>query len=235
MPVFFWCFGALFGAPKAEILVGAASDLSPLAEDLAKSFLEKSGYSVRFTFASSGTLAQQIQNGAPFDVYLSANESFTKRLVASGHILGDSVRLYGRGRVGLWSKTGAIRTISDLLLPGVLHLALANPSHAPYGLAAKQVLEKRGVWAKLSGKIVYGENVRQALQYAESGNADAVITAWSLIFDKGGVQLPAAWHEPIRQTGAVVTSSKNPEAARRFLNFLISPEGRTLLGRFGLE
>jgi molybdate transport system substrate-binding protein len=229
----------LFGQPflalaqsKPQILVAAAADLAPLEADLSKGF---EGATVRFVFASSGTLARQIQNGAPFDVYLSANEQFVKELAASGHLLPDSVQVYALGRLGLWSKSGRIRSLSDLLAAGILHVAIANPAHAPYGLAAKQVLENQGLWPGLSKKLVYGENVRQTLQFAESGNADAAITAWSLVFGRNGILLPAEWHSPIRQSGGIVRNSKNRETARRFLAFLTGPRGRDLLEKHGLS
>ena len=94
---------------------------------------------------------------------------------------------------------------------------------------------KTGLWGKLSARIVYGESVRQALEYAESGNAEAAIVAWSLVIDRGGVLLPENWHSPIRQAGAVVKTSKNPEAARAFLRFLMSPAGRKTLESHGFS
>jgi molybdate transport system substrate-binding protein len=116
----------------------------------------------------------------------------------------------------------------------VMHVAIANPAHAPYGVAAKAALQSRGIWNQIEKKIVFGENVRQALQFAESGNAEAVITSWTLLHDRGGVLLPAEWHAPIRQAGAVVSRSKNADVARRFLDWLTGPAGRDLLLGYGL-
>jgi len=120
-----------------------------------------------------------------------------------------------------------------LITPAVLHIAIANPTHAPYGAAARQALERAGLWAKLSGKIVYGETVRQAFEFAQSGNAEAAIVAWSLVSDRGGILLPANLHSPIRQTGGVVKSSRHADASRQFLLFLISSEGRRILQGHG--
>ena len=180
-------------------------------------------------------LARQIENGAPYDVYLSANEVFVKQLADSGKVLRDSVTVYAYGRLGLWSRSGRIAKLTDLLDPSIRHVAIANPLHAPYGVAAREALRRQGLWDKLHGKLVYGENVQQTLQYAESGNADAAITAWSLVFDRGAVQLPAAWHDPIRQVGAAVAGRPNIASARRFLEFLTGPQGREILRKFGLQ
>jgi len=220
---------------KSEILVGAAADLQPLEPELTRAFSSATGASVRFTFGSSGNLAQQIGHGAPYDVYLSANEGFVTRLADSGHLLKDSVQVYAQGRIGLWSKGGRIRSLSELAQPAVRHISIANPEHAPYGVAAREVLKNQGLWEKLTSKIVYGENVQQAFQYAETGNADAAIIAWSLVANKGGILLPAAWHAPIRQAGGVVASSKNVPLARRFVEFLAGPQGRAVLTRFGFD
>lgn len=219
----------------SDLIVGAAADLAPLQAPLAAAFRKTSGAKVVFATGSSGNLARQIQNGAPFDVFLSATDSYIKELAASGYLLPDSVRVYAYGRVALWSRGGRIRSLEDLLAPGVLHVAIANPLHAPYGMAAREVLINRGLWAKLAPKLVYGENVQQAFQYADSGNADAAITAWSLVFSRGGILLPDAWHSPVRQTGAVVKSSRQADLARRFLSFLTGTEGKELLRSNGFR
>jgi len=111
---------------------------------------------------------------------------------------------------------------------------MANPASAPYGAAAKELLESAGLWPAIETKVVYGENVRQALQFAESGNADAAITAWSLVFDRGGILLPDSGHKPIRQAGGVVAGRPNEAAAQRFLDLLASGEGRKILAAHGL-
>ncbi len=215
------------------LLVAAASDLARTQSSLSASFAKTTGIPVRFTFGSSGMLARQIENGAPYDVFLSANEGFVRELTKTGKILPDSVVNYANGRLGLWSRSGRFRKLPDLLDPAVRHVAIANPVHAPYGMAAREALKRRGLWEKLEKKLVYGENVQQAFQFAQSGNADAVITAWSLVYDRGGVLLPAGWHEPVRQVGGAVAGRPNAEAARRFLRFLAGPEGRKILEKSG--
>jgi molybdate transport system substrate-binding protein len=209
----------------ADLLIAAASDLAPLAPKLEQAYTEK----VRFTLASSGSLKQQIENGAPFDVFLSANEQYVKDL---GALVTDAT-VYASGRIALWSPNGSVASLADLKKSTVIHLAIPNPQHAPYGVAAREALESQGVWTQVEPKIVYGENVRQALQFAESGNVEAVITSWTLLHGKGTL-LPAEWHSPILQTAAVVKSSAQPEAARRFLKFLLSPAAQKILKEGGL-
>ena len=218
----------------AVLLVAAASDLAELQQPLAQAFRRATGLEVRFTTGSSGMLARQIENGAPFDVYLSANEQFVRDLAARGQILPSSVTLYARGRLGLWSQPPALRDLDGLKASRIRRIAIANPAHAPYGLAAQQALEKAGLWTALKDKVVFGENVRQAWEFASSGNADAVITSWTLVHDRGGLLLPETLHAPIRQAGGIVASSPNPTAAHRFLDFLRTPEARAIFARHGL-
>jgi molybdate transport system substrate-binding protein len=219
-------------ARAGDLIVAGASDLSPLTSNLEQGFEKVSHSKIKFTLASSGSLAQQIENGAPFDVFLSADERLVKGLVASGHLEPD-ILTYATGRLGLWSKDGRVRSLEDLKKPGVIHLAIANPDHAPYGVAARKALETQGLWREIQPKIVYGENVRQAMQFAESGNADAVITSWTLLIGRG-ILLPAEWHDPIRQAGGVVKGSSQTAVARQFLKFLLSAEGQKILQSGGL-
>ncbi|MFB3825223.1 MAG: molybdate ABC transporter substrate-binding protein [Bryobacteraceae bacterium] len=220
-------------AAECRILAAAAADLARAQTELSQSLARDTGCSLRFSLGSSGMLARQIENGAPFDVYLSANQLFVEQLTASRKLLPGSVRTYAVGRLGLWSRSGRIRSPEDLLK--VRHVAIPNPLHAPYGVAAREALRKLGLWDRISGRIVYGENVQQAFQFAQTGNAEAVITAWALVYDRGGILLPAALHAPIRQAGGVVSASGNREAALRFLEWLTSPRGKQVLRRYGFE
>jgi len=224
---------AAFSQPN-PVLVGAASDLAPLEQPLIQ-LGKSSGISIRFVFSSSGQLANQIQNGAPYDVYLSANKDLVDSIAKSGDLRPESVTIYAAGRLALWSKTGKIKQLNDLSATTVRHVALANPAHAPYGQAAKSMLERSGLWTGLEKKAVYGENVRQALQFAESGNAEAALVAWSLVKDRGGILLPNDKHPPIIQAGGVVARSKQQEAAGRFLKLLVSPEGQRLFQQAGFD
>lgn len=179
-------------------------------------------------------LSRQIAAGAPFDVFLSANESFVNDLVKAGKIERDDVQIYATGRVAMWSKSGAFQSLEDFGKFATVRVAIANPSHAPYGAAARQALEKAGLWARLEPNVVLAENVRQALQFAESGNVDLCLTAWSLVHDKNGVLLPAELHSPIRQVGAEIRRSKQRKLARQFVEFLMSADGKRILAANGL-
>lgn len=221
--------GPLSRYAEAQITIAAAADLAPLEKPLAQAFGP-----LRFTLGASGMLAHQIENGAPYDVFLSADEKLVSSLSASGRLLPDSVRVYAFGRLALWSRDGSIQRLEDLKGERVKQVAIANPAHAPYGVAALEVLKKQGLWDALQPHVVFGENVRQAVQFAESGNADAVISAWTLLKDRGGILLPDSWHSPIRQAGGIVKGTKNLEQARRFMDFLTGAQGRALLARYGL-
>jgi molybdate transport system substrate-binding protein len=212
----------------ADLIIAAASDLAPLAPKLQQAYKEK----IRFTLGSSGSLKTQIENGAPFDVFLSANEQYAKDLASAG--LVTNVIVYATGSLALWSPNGSVKSLEDLKKKSVVHLAIPNPQHAPYGVAAREALESRHLWKEVEPKIVYGENVRQALQFAESGNADAVLTSWTLLIGKG-ILLPDDWHSPIRQAGAVVKSSSQIEAAKAFLKYLSSPEAQKIFNEGGLR
>lgn len=226
-----FCQGLYCAEPKptCEILVAAASDLSSLENQLVRAV---PGCLIRFSFGSSGTFTQQIRNGAPFDVFLSANSAYVKDLELAGKVAGRP-RIYGYGRLALWSKSGL--AWSDLAGPRVRHIAIGNPGHAPYGLAAQQALENQGLWQKEHDKIVYAESVRQALQFAETGNAEVCLTAWSLVKDRGGVLVDQTWHAPIEQTGAVLKDGKNPAGGKRFLDFLATDKGRAMLAEHGFS
>ncbi len=222
--------------PKAAaelpaLLVAAASDMAPLEAPLKEAFKDAT---LTFTFGASGMLARQIDAGAPFDVFLSANEALMMELVSKGKIDSNDVQIFATGRLALWSKSGAIQNFDDFAKFQNLKVAMANPQHAPYGLAAQQSLKRFGIWERYQPSIVLAENVRQAFQFAESGNVDVTLTAWSLVHDKGGILVPAEAHAPIRQVGAEIRRSKQRKAARKLVEFLMSPEGRKLLTDHGL-
>ncbi len=214
----------------ADLLVAAAADVAPFTPAFEKSF---SAAPLRFSIGASGSLARQVENGAPFDVFLSASEQYIRDLAAKNYIEPATVTVFAIGRLGLWSPDGSVHSIDDLLKPQVKHVAIPNPEFAPYGVAARKALETRGLWKRIEPKIVYGENVRQTLQFGESRNADAVITSWTLLKDRGTL-LPAEWHDPIRQAGGVLRTSKQQDLAMRFLKFLTGAEGRKILESGGL-
>lgn len=205
-----------------DVLVAAASDLAPLMQELQKN----QSFRIKSSVGSSGQLLRQIENGAPFDLFLSADESL---IASSSAFRPETVRVYAFGRLGLYSKKRRVRTLADLR--DLKRVAIANPAFAPYGRAARQALEEAGLWRELQSRIVLGESVRQAFQFAETGNADAALCSWSLVHDKGGVPIRGPG---LRQAGAVTKSSKRPEAAKAVLDFLRSKPGQELLTRHGL-
>jgi molybdate transport system substrate-binding protein len=161
-------------ANEREIIVAPAADVGPAFEELGKKYEQETGFKVTFSFGSTGTLAKQIENGAPFDLFAAANVAFVDNLEKEGLILPDTKALYARGRITIWTLPDSPLQVTRLENLGNLdfdYLAIANPEHAPYGTAAKEVLQSAGVWDKVKSKLVFGENVRQTQQYAETGNA----------------------------------------------------------------
>jgi molybdate transport system substrate-binding protein len=225
-----------FSVGQTTLTVAAASDLSILGPELQKAFCKaESSCVIRFVNSSSSMLSQQIENGAPFDVFLSANAEYVDRLGRSGKLLPSSVRVYTIGRVGVLWRDGKRHPLRDLATTPIKFVALPNPKLAPYGVAAQQALEYAGLWTMVQPKVVYGENVRQTLQLLESGNADAVLTSDSLLQGKDAEVIPDDWHQPILQKAGLVTASPNRELARRFLDFLVSADGQAVFARYGFS
>ncbi len=156
-------------------------------------------------------------------------------LSSFGKIDPSSVRTYAVGRVGVLWRDGKQHPLKDLAADWVRFVALPNPKLAPYGVAAQQALEHAGVWKAVQPKIVYGENVRQALELFESGNADAVLTSNSLLQGKNPDLIPTDWHSPIIQKAGIVAASPNRAAAQKFLDLLLSPAGQAVFAKFGFS
>jgi molybdate transport system substrate-binding protein len=218
---------------QAILIVAAAADLSALEPQLAQQFEKTNPIRVRFVTAASAILSQQIENGAPYDVFLSANAQFVDHLSSFGKLRPDSVTTYAIGRVGVLWKDGKQHGISDLTENWVRFVALPNPKLAPYGAAGQEALEHAGLWKQVHPKVVYGENVRQALQLFESGNADAVLTAAALLQGKKMSLIPADWHRPIIQKAGIVAGTKNLEPARKFLDYLNGEDAQAIFAKFG--
>jgi molybdate transport system substrate-binding protein len=230
-------FVSLAPLSAASLTVAAAADMASAEQELTSSFHSTfPAESVRFAFGASGALAQQIANGAQYDVFLSADEGFVDQLAASRKILPETVYVYALGQLGILWKDNKSHNFNGLAEHWVRLVAVANPRLAPYGRAAQQALETEGLWDTLRPKIVLGENVRQALQIFDSGNADVVLTAYSLMINRpGATVVPDSWHKPIRQKAGVVAASHEQELARKFLAFLHSPAGARVLSRHGLK
>jgi molybdate transport system substrate-binding protein len=226
--------------PSAEPLrVAAAADLSFAFKDVGAAFEKETGEPVVFSFGATGLLEKQIAEGAPFDVFAAANASFVDDAVSAGACLADSRTTYAAGHLVMFTTKDSTlqpRALADLTDPQVKNIAIANPDHAPYGKAAKQALERAGVWSQVQPRIVYGENVQQALQFAQSGNADVAIVALSLATGTPGraAPVPLELHDPIVQTAVVCTRGKAGATwGRRFLAFVQSPAGHGIMRQHG--
>jgi molybdate transport system substrate-binding protein len=220
------------------LLVSAASNLTLAVEELGKRYTQATGTPVVFNLASSGQLAQQIEQGAPVDLFIAANVGYVRDLAARGYVLPDSVRVYARGRLTLWTPQDTslpVETVQDLLKPEVRRVAIANPEHAPYGAAAREAMHKAGVWEDVQPKLVIGENVRQTLQFAEAGNVDVALVPLSLSIESGGrwTLVPEELHAPLDQALGIVADSLRRAQAEDFAAFIIGPQGRDILSRYG--
>jgi len=225
---------------RPTLQVAAAADLTLAFEELGKLYRARTGQRVTFSFGASGALAAQLSQGAPFDLFAAANRGFVDSAVQAGACDGSSRASYARGHVVVWSKRGGtiLRALDDLQNPDIKHIAIANPEHAPYGKAAREALKKAGLWPALESKIVQAENVRQALQFAQTGNADVAIIARSLVAkDDTGSQLAIAQalYAPIEQTLVVCKRGKDADGARAFAQLALSSDGQALLERYGFE
>jgi len=228
---------------SAQLAVAAASDLQPVLPEIAARFQRATGQVVRVSFGSSGNFVSQIQQGAPFDVFLSADAEYVNRLVASRHADARSVTGYATGRLALWSRTdrglSLASGLSALADPRIRTIAIANPEHAPYGRAAVEALRRAGQYDRLRSRLVLGENVAQAAQFAQTGNADVAIVALSLTQAPGmkqagsAVELPDDAYPRIAQTAVVLTRSRQAGMAARFLAFLGQPDILLLLRTAG--
>ena len=222
-----------------EITVAAASDLTPAFDELGRAFESANKTKVVFVYGSTGLLTQQIENGAPVDLFAAASMSYIDKLDQEGLIIPDSKTIYARGRITLWTTADSnlrLEGIKDLARPEVTRIAIANPDHAPYGLAARQALESAGIWDVIKPKLVYGDNIRQTLQFAETGNVDVAIVALSLSKQSHGrwSLIPEELHKPLDQGLAIMKSTKKEQSARAFAAFLAGPQGRAIMQKYGL-
>ncbi len=218
---------------RPALTIAAASDLSPLEPLFREAFPLAD---LTFAFGSSGVLARQIENGAPYDLFLSANEEFMNALVKKNKVVKEEIQVYAIGRIGLWAKSGAIRKLQDLDQPAVRVVAVANPQLAPYGQAAMAALYKTKLLERVKDKLVFGENIRQTQQFAETGNADCAILSWSLIYNKGGYLIPDELHPAIRQVAAPIRrKGGSTKLAEAFIQFLQSEAGRAIFAQHGFN
>lgn len=225
-------------------MVAAAADLKFALTEAAQAFTDRTGRQVKLSFGSSGNFATQIMNGAPFELFLSADEAYVKMLSQRGLAVDDGA-LYAVGRIGLYvpkgspvKSDGELRGLEAAIAAGqVKRFAIANPEHAPYGRAAREALLKAALWDRLQGKLVLGENVGQAAQFALTGSVEAAIIPYSLalapeLASRGEFSLiPDSWHQPLRQRMVVLKGAG--ETAREFYGFLQQREARSVFERYG--
>lgn len=221
-----------------ELTVAAASDLQFAFTEMGALFEEETGHKVTFVFGSTGELAQQIENGGPFDLFAAANVSFVDGLAEKSLIIPDTIAQYARGRIVLAvNRASGIEavTLNDLLSDEITHVAIANPDHAPYGLAAKEALQSAGIWDQIQDKIVLGENIRQTLQFVQTGDAEVGIVALSVanVPEITWILLDDALHNPLNQALGVVASSQHADVAREFAAFINGPTGRPFMQKYG--
>lgn len=225
-----WLLVASPSAAQAPLRIAAASDLQAVFPVLVSRFERETHHKVDVSFGSSGNFLAQIQNGAPFDVFFSADISYPRQLESSRLTVSGTLIEYARGRIVLWGRNDANLDLSHgltiLTEPRVRRVAIANPEHAPYGRAAVAALQHEQLYDTVRSKLVLGENISQAAQFVQSGNADAGLIALSLALAPamravgGYVEISESLHPPIEQAAVVLSASRQPEVARQFLTFL---------------
>jgi molybdate transport system substrate-binding protein len=233
-------------ATAQEITVAAAADMSTALPELVAAYTKKTGQSVKLSFGASGNLTNQIRNGAPFDLFFSADEDYPQQLIKEGLAEKETLYRYAVGRLVLWvpndspvdlSKVG----IKALLDPSVKKISIANPATAPYGRAAAAALRHFEIYDQVSSRLVVGENISQAAQFVESGNAQAGLIALShalalAMNDKGRYWvIPLGAYPTLNQAAVVLSKSKQQDAARKFLDFVRGPEASSLLTKYGFS
>lgn len=231
--------------PAQSITVAAASDLQYAMQDVATQLHQQTGIEVKLIYGSSGNFFQQLQNGAPFDMFFSANLDYVKQLQTAGLTEPGTYHEYARGKIVLWVPKDSPLDISSglqsLLNPAIKKIAIANPQHAPYGQAAVAAMQKEGVYDKVKDKFVLGENISQTASFVVSGSADAGIVALSLALspnmkDKGRyVEIPVSDYPPIEQACVILSSSKNKPAAKQFLSFIKTAAVADTLRKYGFD
>ena len=233
-----------FGAAQ-EITVAAAADLQFALQDVAARFQKDTGKTVKLIFGSSGNFFAQIKNGAPFDLFFSADIDYPQKLEAAGLAEPATLYPYAAGKIVLWvsgdSKLDLSRGLKILLDPDIKKIAVANPEHAPYGRAAVAAMKREDIYDKVSGKLVLGENISQTASFVASGSADIGIVALSLVIaspmkEKGRyAEISSDAYPPIKQAAVILKASHQKDAARQFIEFLKTPPLLELLRTYGFS
>ena len=230
-------------ARAAELKIAAAADLTYAFKDVTAQFEKQTGNKTAMTYGSSGNFFSQIQNGAPFDLFFSADVSFPQKLEAAGLAEPGTIYEYAKGQIVIWvpnaSRLDLSKGLAVLLDPGIRKIAIANPQHAPYGSAAVAAMQHEGIYDQVKSKFVMGENISQTAQFVQSGNADAGIVALSLALAPAMkttgryVPIPPTDYPPLIQAAVILKSSPNKELAKQFLTFLKEPGTIALMEQYG--
>jgi len=226
-----------------DLTIAAASDLNFAFREIAAEYEHTTGNGVRLVFGSSGNFYAQIQNGAPFDLYFSADIGYPKKLIDEGLAVPNSLYQYATGQIVLWvpkeSSLDITKGMDTLLDPAIKKIAIANPKHAPYGRAAVSAMEHYKIYERVKDKFVLGENISQTAQFAQSGAADIGIIALSLALAPTMQPLGSYWlipqdaHPSIDQGVAIIKASKNQDGGRKFLELLQAPAAKAIMKRYG--
>jgi molybdate transport system substrate-binding protein len=227
-------------AYEAELNVAAAASLHEVFQELARSFKQESGISIIPSFAATGQLAQQIRNGAPYDVFTAADSAHIDALIDENLLEHQSRTTYALGELVLVRQNGStieLGTLQDLLQSGIDRIAIANPEHAPYGIAAREALSSADLWETVESKIIYAETVKQAAVIVSTGNADVGIIASSVLDPtlEMVASIPPELYEPILHVAAMSMTTERTNDSLLFLSFLLSPQGQSILKAHGLS
>jgi molybdate transport system substrate-binding protein len=239
--VAFWAAACrIASAAPADITIAAAANLTEVAQTIGSEFEAQTKIHPVFSFGSTAQLTTQIENSAPFDVFLAADAEHVDKLSKENLLSAGSDAVYAVGVLAMWIPPGSrahITKLEDLKAGAVKVIAVANPKLAPYGAATVETLHHAGIWDAVQSKIVYAENINMAKQYGTSKNADAVFTAYSLVLKEAGqvIQIDEASHEPIVQKLGIVARSQHLDDARKFTQFVLGEPGRAILTRYGYK
>ena len=246
--VFF--FTALSCHPKPaepdELVVAVASNLGDVFQALSKDYQKQTGTRITLSVGATLNLAQQLRHGAPFDLFVSADRETPLKLSQEGHLIPESVTVYARGRLVVWTSGSngvGVEKLNDLLDAGITRIGVASPQVAPYGNAAQEALEAVGLWKRLLPKVVFGGHVKHVQQFAASGNVEAAFLPFSLVSSVASVSsiggrfftVDARLYSPLDQALGVVASSANQEEAQRLADFVGSTRGQAFLKRAGYQ
>ncbi len=221
------------GAVRYDAVVAAASDTRDVFQEVAVLVKENDGVDIGFVFGSSGLLREQVLNGAPYDVYVSANAAYVDEVIAAGFGIDSSRQSFAVGRLALITATGVAPPTDLRDLPSYSRIVIANPAHAPYGVAARETLQSLGIYDQVAGRLVLADNVADAVRLVQAGEVDAGLVALALVVRDKHLVVAADLHQPIRQTLVITSRAGDNDAAQLFVAALHSPGGRAILVRYG--